>query len=76
MLVKSAKHKMVSKSSTEAELITLSDAVSIAANNVNSSKAQGYDVCAKLKQDNTWKMQFGQDKAYQCPVFLCKVLSR
>jgi hypothetical protein len=55
--VKCAKHKMVSKSSTEAELITLSDAVSIAAYNVNFLKAQGYNVCAELKQDNTSTMK-------------------
>ena len=30
----------------------MSDAVSIAARNVNFLKAQGYDVCAELKQDN------------------------
>ena len=53
VLVKSAKQKIVSKSSTEAELITLSDAVSIAAYNVNFLKGQGYNVCADLKQDNT-----------------------
>ena len=59
--VKCAKHKMVSKSSTEAELITLSDAVSIAAYNVNFLKAQGYNVCAELKQDNTSTMKLAEN---------------
>ena len=46
---------------TEAELITLSDAVSIAAYNVNFLKAQGYNVCAELKQDNTSTMKLAEN---------------
>jgi hypothetical protein len=61
VFVKCSKHKMVSKSSTEAELITLSDAVSIAAYNVNFLKAQGYDVCAELKQDNTSTIKLAEN---------------
>ena len=59
--VKCAKQKVVSKSSTEAELITLSDAVSIAAYNANFLKAQGYDVCVDLKQDNTSTMKLAEN---------------
>ena len=61
VFVKCAKHKMASKSSTEAELITLSDAVSIAAYNGNFLKAQGYDVCADLKQDNTSTIKLAEN---------------
>ena len=53
MIVKCSKQKIVTKSSTEAELVTLSDAVSLAAYSVNFSKAQGYDVSATLMQDNS-----------------------
>ena len=59
--VKCAKQKVVSKSSAEAELITLSDAVSIAAYNANFLKAQGYDVCVELKQDNTSTMKLAEN---------------
>ena len=59
--VKCAKQKMVSKSSTEAELITLSDAVSLAAYNINFLKGQGYDVCAELKQDNTSTIKLAEN---------------
>ena len=59
--IKCAKHKVVSKSSTEAELITLSDAVSIAAYNINFLKGQGYDVCADLKQDNTSTIKLAEN---------------
>ena len=51
----------MSKSSAEAELITLSDAVSIAAYNVNLLKAQGYDVCAELKQDNASTIKLAEN---------------
>ena len=61
VFVKCSKQKMVSKSSTEAELITLSDAASIAAYNVNFLKAQGYDVCVDLKQDNTSTMKLAEN---------------
>ena len=59
--VKCAKQKLVSKSSTEAELITLSDAVSLAAYNINFLKGQGYDVCADLKQDNTSTIKLAEN---------------
>ena len=44
VLVKCAKKKIVVKSSTEAELVTLSDAASLAAYNINFLKGQGYKV--------------------------------
>jgi len=52
-LVKCSKQKIVTKSSTEAELVTLSDAVSLAAYNIEFLKGQGYNVSATLYQDNT-----------------------
>ena len=42
-------------------MVTLSDAVSIAAYNVNFLKAQGYDVCAELKQDNTSTIKLAEN---------------
>jgi len=53
VLVKCSKQKIVTKSSTEAELVTLSDAVSLAAYNIEFLKGQGYKVNAVLHQDNT-----------------------
>ena len=53
VLVKCSKQKIVTKSSTEAELVTLSDAVSLAAYNIEFLKGQGYSVNAVLQQDNT-----------------------
>jgi hypothetical protein len=53
VLVKCSKQKIVTKSSTEAELVTLSDAVSLAAHNIEFLKGQGYSVNAVLQQDNT-----------------------
>ena len=49
--------------STEAELVTLSDAVSLAAYNynVNFLKGQGYDVSATLMQDNMSTMKLAQN---------------
>ena len=44
--------KLVTKSSTEAELVTLSDAVSMAAWAIQFLKCQGYDVRPNLFQDN------------------------
>jgi hypothetical protein len=61
ILVKCAKQKIVTKSSTEAELVTLSDAVSLAAYNVNFLKGQGYDVSATLMQDNMSTMKLAQN---------------
>lgn len=49
---KCGKHKLVTKSSTEAELVTLSDAVSMTAWVMQFLKAQGYDVRGNLYQDN------------------------
>ena len=49
---KCGKHKLVTKSSTEAELVTLSDAVSMTAWAMQFLKAQGYDVRGNLYQDN------------------------
>jgi len=53
VLVKCSKQKIVTKSSTEAELVTLSDATSLAAYNIEFLKGQGYSVNAVLHQDNT-----------------------
>ena len=53
VLVKCSKQKIVTKSSTEAELVTLSDATSLAAYNIEFLKGQGYNVNAVLHQDNT-----------------------
>jgi len=49
---KCAKQKMVTKSSTEAELVTLSDAASMAAWTIQFLRGQGYDVRPNLFQDN------------------------
>lgn len=49
---KCAKQKLVTKSSTEAELVTLSDAVSMSAWAIQFLKGQGYEVKANLFQDN------------------------
>ena len=61
VLVKCSKQKMVTKSSTEAELVTLSDAASIAAYNVQFLKCQGYNVDARLKQDNTSTIKLAEN---------------
>lgn len=61
VLVKCSKQKMVTKSSTEAELVTLSDAASIAAYNVQFLKCQGYNVDATLKQDNTSTIKLAEN---------------
>ena len=61
VLVKCAKQKIVTKSSTEAELVTLSDATSIAAHSVNFLKGQGYDVSATLMQDNMSTMKLAEN---------------
>ena len=49
---KCGKQKLVTKSSTEAELVTLSDAVSMTAWAIQFLKGQGYNVKANLFQDN------------------------
>jgi len=49
---KCSKQKLVTKSSTEAELVTLSDAVSMSAWTIQFLKGQGYNVKANLFQDN------------------------
>jgi len=52
ILAKSTKQELVCKSSTEAELVTLSDAVSMSAWTIQFLKGQGYNVKANLFQDN------------------------
>lgn len=52
ILCKCGKQKLVSRSSTEAELITLSDSVSLAAGHVQFLQAQGIKVVANIQQDN------------------------
>ena len=49
---KCSKQRMVTKSSTEAELVTLSDAVSMAAWSIQFLRGQGYNVIPNLFQDN------------------------
>ena len=49
---KFAKQKMVTKSSTETELVILSDAASMAAWTIQFLRGQGYDVRPNLFQDN------------------------
>jgi histone deacetylase 1/2 len=58
VLVKSSKQKLVSKSSTEAELIGVSDALSYVLWARNFLEGQGYTMApAKLYQDNTSAIQ-------------------
>ena len=49
---KCGKHKLVTKSSTEAELVTLIDAFSMTAWAMQFLKGQGYNVKGNLYQDN------------------------
>jgi len=49
---KCGKQKLVTKSSAEAELVTLSDAVSMSAWTIQFLKGQGYNVKANVFQDN------------------------
>ena len=60
-LVKCSKQKIVTRSSTEAELVTLSDAVSLAAYSMNFLKGQGYDVSSTLMQDNTSTIRLAEN---------------
>ena len=52
ILIKSNKEKLVTRSSTEAELVCLSDGVSLASHCAEFLKRQGIDVTPELMQDN------------------------
>ena len=52
ILIKSNKEKLVTRSSTEAELVCLSDGVSLASHCAEFLKHQGIDVTPELMQDN------------------------
>ena len=53
ILVKSYKQKLVTKSSTEAELVSLSDATSLSAAEIQFLLGQGIEMKAEIQQDNT-----------------------
>ena len=53
ILVKSNKQKVVSKSSTEAELVALSEATSLSIAELLFLQSQGIDIKVELQQDNT-----------------------
>ena len=61
VIAKRSKQKIVTRSSTEAELVTLSDAVSLAAYSMNFLKGQGYDASATLMQDNTSTIRLAEN---------------
>ena len=60
-LAKAGKQKLVTRSSTEAELVTLSDAVSLAVYHLQFLKGQGYNVSAELMQDNMSTIQMAKN---------------
>jgi hypothetical protein len=60
--IKSVKQKIVTKSSTEAELVALSDASSLTQYHINFLESLGYDVGpAKLYQDNMSTMNLAMN---------------
>ena len=61
MIVKCSKQKIVTRSSTEAESVALSDAVSLAAYSMNFLKGQGYNVSCNLMQDNTSTIRLAEN---------------
>ena len=62
MLAKSVKQKIVTKSSTEGELVTLSDASSIAAGQLNFLKSMGLDFgSVTMFQDNMSTMRLANN---------------
>ena len=52
ILIKSNKEKLVTRSSTEAELLCLSDGVSLALHCAEFLEHQGVDITPELMQDN------------------------
>lgn len=58
---KCGKQKLVTKSSTEAELVTLSDAVSMSAWTAQFLQAQGYKVIPNIFQDNLSTIALGNN---------------
>ena len=61
VLVKSSKQKLVTKSSTEAELVALSDATSLSIHELQFLKAQGIELVANLMQDNTSTIKLAEN---------------
>ena len=60
-IAKCSKQRIGTRSSTEAELVTLSDAVSLAAYSMNFLKGHGYDVSSTLMQDNTSTIRLAEN---------------
>ena len=60
VLCKCGRQKLVSRSSTEAELISLSDGVSVALWTQQFLKEQGYEVVGQLYEDNQSTMKLAQ----------------
>ena len=61
ILVKSFKQKLVTKSSTEAELVALSDATSLSAAEVQFLLGQGTDMKAEVMQDSTSTVRLAEN---------------
>jgi len=81
---KCGKQKLVSRSSTEAELVALSDGVSLALWTKSFLEEQGYKVRGELYEDNQstneiswkWPKQIWQNQTYQYQILLHKAVLR